>query len=125
MECARELRGVEGIWAAFVRALRAVSGVGALICDFFGVSVGLLRPLPSTLFDEDKCPRGELGTVLLMIFAFRPAVMNGCRKADCGFKRLSDPKPNIWRQSRRKVRRRIVKLVPMFLYLAFVDDPLS
>lgn len=65
-----------------VRLLRAVRGVGALICDFFGVSGGLLRPAVSSPLDEFRWGRGEAGTGLLIILAFLPAVMNGCRRAD-------------------------------------------
>ncbi len=63
-----------------VRALRAVRGVGALIMDFFGVSVTFVLRLPR--FDDADCRSafavlGEgLGT-----FDRRPAVMYGCRSA--------------------------------------------
>lgn len=61
---------------AVVREERAVRGVGALISDFFGVSLSVLfRPLFK--FDEDRVvfvvDAGGLGR--------RPAVTNGCRIA--------------------------------------------
>ena len=59
-----------------VRAERAVSGAGALIWDFFGVSIGLLRELESkpllVLLD------GVAGTLLPATgLDFLPATMNG------------------------------------------------
>jgi len=56
--------GVVGL-AFVVRLERAVSGVGALICDFFGVSIVLLRlaldsPVKPLLLDA---PLGVEGTL--------------------------------------------------------------
>ncbi len=80
------LPGVLG--TASVRELRAVSGVGALMSDFFGVSVTLVLRLPR--FDDADCSRAF--AVLLGVagtFVRRPADMYGCRKAACGFIRRS------------------------------------
>jgi hypothetical protein len=46
-----DVRGVVAVVLDVVRATRADNGVGAPICDFFGVSVGLLRELE--LVDEE------------------------------------------------------------------------
>lgn len=64
-----------------VRADRAVSGVGALIMDFLGVSVTclLLRLLAKFVVDDRRA--FAVPGVGLVIFARRLAVMNGCRKA--------------------------------------------
>lgn len=62
---------------AFVRAERAVSGVGALIIDFFGVSVTCLLPRP--VVDERRAfavPGAGLES-----FARLPAVTKGWRSA--------------------------------------------
>jgi len=77
---AEELLGVDGTAVLDVREERAVSGVGALICDFLGVSVtGLLR-LPPRLDDDDDDPfKG--GRTGWETFTLRPAVINGCRIA--------------------------------------------
>lgn len=75
MTCECELTGVVG-----TVALRAVSGVGALIWDFFGVSA-IFERLLSRLVD-DPCDRLLGVPTLLIIFARRPAVMNGWRIAD-------------------------------------------
>lgn len=70
----------------FIPALadRAVSGVGALIIDFFGVSVtclGLVLKLDDEGVDRVLVTKGT---------CFRlPANMKGCRMADCGFIRRS------------------------------------
>jgi hypothetical protein len=70
-----EVPGVVG--AIFdVRADRAVSGVGALICDFFGVSIKSLFRLPDRLLVDSVDLVIECG-VLAGLFP----MMNGCRKA--------------------------------------------
>jgi hypothetical protein len=82
-----ELFGVEGTVFVVVREERAVSGVGALICDFFGVSVNGLLLLPLPVEDDNNdfaIPDGGLDG-----FDRRPAVINGCRMAACGFIRRS------------------------------------
>ena len=86
MLCPLVLLGVLG--TARVRELRAVSGVGALISDFFGVSVTLVLRLPR--FDEADCNSAlaVLGVGLVTLDR-RPAVMYGCRSAACGFNRRS------------------------------------
>ena len=80
-----ELLGVLG--TASVRALRAVSGVGALMRDFFGVSVTLVLRLPR--LEDADCSRvlAVLG-VGLGAFERRPA-MYGWRNAAWGFSRRS------------------------------------
>ena len=73
------LLGVLG--TASDRELRAVRGVGALINDFFGVSVTLVLRLPR--FDDADC-RSAFAVLLgvgLVILVLRPAVMYGCRNA--------------------------------------------
>ena len=66
---------------ASVREVRAVSGVGALMSDFFGVSVTFVLRLPR--FDDADC--SSVLAVLLGVafgtFERRPPVMNGCRSA--------------------------------------------
>lgn len=72
-----------------VRDVRAVSGVGALMRDFFGVSVTFVLLLPR--FEEADC-RKVLAALLgvgLGTFDRRPPVMYGCRRAACGFSRRS------------------------------------
>ena len=73
---------------ASVRELRAVRGVGALMRDFFGVSVTFVLRLPR--FDEAVCSSvfAVLG-VETTVFVRRPARMYGCRSAACGFSRRS------------------------------------
>lgn len=65
---------------ASVRELRAVSGVGALIIDFFGVSVTLVLRLPRLDEADWRNPFAVLG-VGAVTFVRRPAVMYGCRNA--------------------------------------------
>jgi hypothetical protein len=65
-----------------VREDRDVKGVGALIIDFFGVSIACLLRLLLRLGDEVVNLEGAIVRVAL---CFRPAVTNGCRRADCGF----------------------------------------
>lgn len=71
---------------ACARAERAVKGVGALIWDFFGVSGGILLRCPAPNEEDDKRVREE---AVALGLDFRPAVKNGCRRAVCGFTRLS------------------------------------
>ena len=73
---------------ASVREVRAVRGVGALMSDFFGVSVTLVLRLPR--FEDAVCRSvfAVLG-VALTVFVRRPAAMYGCRRAACGFNRRS------------------------------------
>lgn len=89
-----ELLGVVGTaFPDVTRLVRAVSGVGALMSDFFGVSVRFL------LDRLDKPPVAELSSCLealdgggncgLVIFGRLPPVMNGCRRAACGLRRRS------------------------------------
>lgn len=87
-----ELLGVVGTaFPEVTRLVRAVSGVGALMSDFFGVSVSLLERL-------EKPPDAELRSCLdalwgggcgLVILGRLPPVMKGCRRAACGFRRRS------------------------------------
>lgn len=66
-----EVLGVVGTPLVVVLAERAVSGVGAPIRDFFGVSVtSFLRPLR---VEEDNTPLLEDGGG----FGLRPAIMKG------------------------------------------------
>jgi len=65
-----------------VREDRDVKGVGALIIDFFGVSIACLLRLLLRLGDEVVNLEGAIVRVAL---CFRPAATNGCRRADCGF----------------------------------------
>jgi hypothetical protein len=53
-----EARGVEETAEELVRLMREVRGVGAPICDFFGVSAGLLRLLELT--EDDAEERSDL-----------------------------------------------------------------
>ncbi len=72
-----------------VREVRAVRGVGALMRDFFGVSVTFVLRLPR--FDEADC-RKVLAVLLgvgLGTLVRRPPVMYGCRRAAWGFNRRS------------------------------------
>lgn len=73
MECIDELLGVEGTTFAVVRDVRAVRGVGALICDFFGVSVTCLFLL-ARLEDESNVFAGEG----LMTLARQLPAIKGC-----------------------------------------------
>lgn len=84
-----ELKGVEVICAVDPREDRAVRGVGALICDFFGVSIVLLRPTFNKVLDGLVWARAVLETALVWILAFRPAVTKGWRMPDWGLIRLS------------------------------------
>lgn len=63
---------------AVVRVLRAVKGVGALIKDFFGVSVTCL--LLRKLVADVSMAFAVLGDGLVIFVRF-PAEMNGCRSA--------------------------------------------
>ena len=83
-ECTNELLGVEGTAFVVVRDVRAVRGVGALICDFFGVSVTCLVRLEK-LVDDSNALAGEG----LMTLVRRPPVTKGCLMAACGFIRFS------------------------------------
>jgi len=61
-----------------VRLTRAVSGVGAEICDFFGVSVGLERLLPlEEAADESKDLDALVVGAGLAIFERARGVMYG------------------------------------------------
>lgn len=71
----------------FVRVVRAVRGVGALIIDFFGVSVTLL--VREAKFEVEVSNAFAVPGVGLAILARRPAVMKGCRNAAWGFTRRS------------------------------------
>ena len=64
-----------GVVGTVVRDDRAVSGVGALICDFFGVSP------PFCLLDDGKDRGLEMEGPGLVIRGRRPEVMNSCRNA--------------------------------------------
>ena len=61
-----------------VREDRAVKGVGALIIDFFGVSIACLLRLLLRLDDEAVDLEEAIVRVAL---GLRPAVTNGCRRA--------------------------------------------
>jgi hypothetical protein len=74
---------VEGT-AFVVRDVRAVRGVGALIWDFFGVSVTCFVRLDK-LADDKSAFAGEG----LMTLARRPPATKGCRMAACGLIRFS------------------------------------
>ena len=72
-----------GIAPVATRVLRAVSGVGALIKDFFGVSMRclLLRlPVKLEVVDCNK-ERAVLLGVAGVGLGRLPAVMKGCRRA--------------------------------------------
>lgn len=77
--------GVDGTPFVIVLVERAVSGVGALINDFFGVSTTCFGLLPLKLDDEgvDRVP--------MIVVACRrlPASIKGCRTAVWGFMRRS------------------------------------
>ena len=78
------LPGVDG-WALVVREMRAVRGVGALIWDFLGVSVGL-----DLLVRLDAVDRRALAVVDEGVdFERFPAVIKGCRIAFWGLIRRS------------------------------------
>ena len=77
-----ELRGVEVTCAVDPREDRAVRGVGALICDFFGVSIVLRRPTLSRELEGLVWNRLGPVTAPLSILVFLPAVTKGCRMAD-------------------------------------------
>ena len=81
-ECTDELLGVVGTALVVVLEVRAVSGVGALICDFFGVSITCLLRLLERL---DKVFPGE---GLITLARLLP-VTKGCRIAACGLIRFS------------------------------------
>jgi len=74
---------VLGVVGTVVRDDRAVRGVGALICDFFGVSP------PLCLLDDGKERGLEMEGLGLVSRGRRPDVMNSCRNAVCGFIRRS------------------------------------
>jgi len=84
-----EWKGVEVTpFATVVRELRAVNGVGALICDFFGVSVTLLdREIPERL-DDDSIAFAVAGDGVVTLLR-RPALRKLCCKAAWGFIRRS------------------------------------
>lgn len=58
---------------------RAVRGVGALMSDFFGVSVNCLLRAPNV--DDEGVDFGPFIAGLALL----PAVTKGCRRAVCGF----------------------------------------
>ena len=68
------------------RDMRAVRGVGALICDFFGVSVVFVRPARLDAVDRRALAVVEEGVEPFERF---PAVMKGCRIAFWGLIRRS------------------------------------
>jgi hypothetical protein len=71
-----------------VREERAVSGVGAPICDFFGVSrVLFLLELPK--LEAELIRDFTVAAFGLVTFERLPAVMNSWRRAACGFIRRS------------------------------------
>jgi len=74
---------VLGVVGIVVRDDRAVRGVGAPICDFFGVSP------PFCLLDDGKERGLEMEGLGLVSRGRRPDVMNSCRNAACGFIRRS------------------------------------
>ena len=71
-----------GVVGTAVREDRAVSGVGALICDFFGVS-------PFCLLEDGKDRGLEMEGLGLVSRGLRPEVMNSCLNAACGLIRRS------------------------------------
>lgn len=75
--------GVDGTPFVDVRAVRAVSGVGALISDFFGVSITCFGLIPLKVDDEG------VERVLVAICLRFPASIKGCRMAVWGFMRRS------------------------------------
>jgi hypothetical protein len=77
--------GVDG-WALVVREMRAVRGVGALIWDFLGVSVGLDRPAKLVAVDRRALAAADDGVDAFDRF---PAVIKGCRNAFWGLMRRS------------------------------------
>lgn len=83
-ECIDELLGVVGTALVVVLEVRAVRGVGALICDFFGVSVTCLLRLLERLDEDSKVFPGEGLTSLA-----RLPVTKGCRIAAWGLIRFS------------------------------------
>lgn len=84
---ADELLGVVGPVVAVVLDPRAVRGVGALICDFFGVSVTCLVRLLVTV-GADSSDFDVLEGVLVGLGRLPPAT-KGCRMAACGLIRRS------------------------------------
>lgn len=80
-----ELLGVDGAPLPVVRVVRAVRGVGALISDFFGVSITCLTRLLPKAEDEIEA----LGAMVAVGLGRFPAVRNGCRNAAWGFIRRS------------------------------------
>ena len=78
------LLGVAGTPFVVTRLARAVRGVGALIRDFFGVSITCLVLLLLKPDDEG------VDRVLVAFASLRlPANIKGCRMAVCGFIRRS------------------------------------
>lgn len=84
-ECNDELLGVVGTALVVVLEARAVRGVGALICDFFGVSITCLLRLVERLDEDSKIFPGEELTTLTRLLP----VTKGCRMAACGLIRFS------------------------------------
>lgn len=88
---APELPGVLGTVPVATRVLRAVSGVGALIKDFFGVSNKCLLLLLLVKLDVVDCSNDR--AVLLGVagagLGRLPAVIKGCRRAAWGLIRRS------------------------------------
>lgn len=82
-----EWEGVEVTPFARVRVVRAVKGVGALICDFFGVSV-TLETRELVRLDDDKRAFAMAGEGLATLER-RPALRKACCKAAWGFIRRS------------------------------------
>jgi hypothetical protein len=66
--------------------MRAARGVGALICDFLGVSVAFVRPVRLDAVDRRALAVAEEGAEPFERF---PAVINGCRIAFWGLMRRS------------------------------------
>ena len=82
-EC-NDVLGVVGT-ALVVLEVRAVRGVGALICDFFGVSIICLLRLVERLDEDSNIFPGEGLTTLGRL----PPATKGCRMAACGLIRFS------------------------------------
>lgn len=79
--------GVEATCAPATRFARALNRVGALICDFLGVTVADLCRLEMLEAEERSPCDGVEG--IWATFERRPAVRNGCRRAEFGLIRRS------------------------------------
>lgn len=75
-----------GVDGTCERLERAVKGVGALICDFLGVSGCTLLRCPAPKEEDDRGVRDEVDPAVLDL---RPTMKKGCRRAVCGLIRLS------------------------------------